>query len=298
MAGEFDVVVCPVCRGDLAWSALEGRCQGCGAAYRVVDGIPVLTSEDAGVHTQSQAAWFDDEANPEWEIRRPLGAPAFHEFLLREKFRRGTSGVRPILPGATALVVCGGSGMDAGFLSEAGARVISSDISLGAAKRAVERRSLHGLFFDVVVADVERLPFPDQSMDVVYVHDGLHHLERPLQGLREMARVARVAVCVTEPAQALLTKAAVRLGIAEEEEAAGNRVGRLTLAEIKAVLSDYGYSIRVASRYGMYYTHEPGRPARFLSSRGALPVSKAVLRGANLVGGRFGNKLAVVATRP
>jgi ubiquinone/menaquinone biosynthesis C-methylase UbiE len=44
------------------------------------------------------------------------------------------------------------------------------------------------------VADAERLPFPDRSIDVVYVHDGLHHLARPEAGLAEMTRVARLAV--------------------------------------------------------------------------------------------------------
>ncbi|MCA1571279.1 MAG: class I SAM-dependent methyltransferase [Chloroflexi bacterium] len=31
-----------------------------------------------------------------------------------------------------------------------------------------------------VVADVEHLPYADRSLDMVYVHDGLHHLSDPM----------------------------------------------------------------------------------------------------------------------
>jgi SAM-dependent methyltransferase len=216
-------------------------------------------------------------------------------WLLMEKFRRGVA--RRALRGMTALAVCGGSGMDAEFLAMAGARVISSDISLGAARRARERGQRHGVPIDVIVADVECLPFPDRSIDVVYVHDGLHHLERPLEGLAEMARVARGGVCVSEPAQAAVTRAAVRAGLALEREEAGNRVARLASADIVRVLAEDGFRVVRAEPYGMFYRHEPGWPSRVLSSPGLFQLAKLVFRAANRVFGRFGNKLAVVAER-
>lgn len=119
--------------------------------------------------------------------------------------------------------------MDAEFLARSGATVISSDISLGAAKRSAERAKRYGLRILPLVADVEHLPFLDRSVDLVYVHDGLHHLEKPLAGIAEMSRVASRAVSVTEPAQAAATRLAVRFGLALEREDAGNRVARVTL---------------------------------------------------------------------
>jgi ubiquinone/menaquinone biosynthesis C-methylase UbiE len=40
-------------------------------------------------------------------------------------------------------------------------------------------------------ADVEELPFADESFDSVIVHAGLHHCRSPHRGLLEMYRVAR-----------------------------------------------------------------------------------------------------------
>ncbi len=247
-------------------------------------------------HATQQAAFFDTEADNRFEIERPCGAPTLYGWLLGQKFRQSVAGLS--LRGATALAVCGGSGMDAEFLARAGARVISSDISLGAVRRARERGRRHKVSFDVIVADVERLPFADGSIDVVYVHDGLHHLERPLDGLAEMAPVARRAVCVTEPARATVTGLAVRLGLALEHEEAGNRVARLGVEEVAAVLRTHGFRVVTAERYDMYYRHEPGRAVRFLSAPGAFAVARAGFRAANLVVGAGGNKLVVVAVRP
>ena len=43
-----------------------------------------------------------------------------------------------------------------------------------------------------VVGDALDLPFDDGSFDVVHAHQVLHHVNDPVQALREMARVARV----------------------------------------------------------------------------------------------------------
>ena len=43
------------------------------------------------------------------------------------------------------------------------------------------------------------LPFADDSFDLVYGWDFLHHLERPLEAVREMARVSRRHLAFFEP---------------------------------------------------------------------------------------------------
>lgn len=169
--------------------------------------------------------------------------------------------------------------------------------SIGAARRVEERARRHGVAIAPVVADVERLPFADQSIDLVYVHDGLDHLADPLTGLVEMARVARQAVCVTEPAQATATAVAVRLGLALEREEAGNRVARLQPGGVRAALEAAGFRVVRAERYAMYYKHAPGRVSRWLSRRAILPVASLGWRLANTILGRFGNKLVVIGTR-
>ena len=291
------LLTCPVCLATLRFSNGSAVCRGCEETFAVVDGIPVLLVE-ADAHKRRQAAFFDEEADDEFEIERPRGAPELYRWLLDEKFRRSVEGIEPLLAGATVVCVCAGSGMDAEFLARAGARVIAVDISLGAARRTAERAARHDLPITPVVADVERLPFATRSVDVAYVHDGLHHLESPTAGLREMARVARVAVSVTEPARAAVTAVAVRLGLALAREEAGNRVARVTPRALARELAALGFERTRARRYAMYYLHEPGRVMRALSRPSLLPLAKGAFTVANRLAGRFGNKSAVVGVRP
>ncbi|MDQ6778278.1 MAG: methyltransferase domain-containing protein [Actinomycetota bacterium] len=264
--------------------------------------MPVFTTWDQlaedrqSQHKLEQAAFFD-AGSDEWEIERPRGAPDLYRRLMEDKFRRATAGLEQILPGASALTVCGGSGMDAEFLARAGAVVIASDISLGAAGRVRERARRHAVDITPIVGDVESLPFRDRSVDIVSVHDGLHHLTDPMRGLIEMARVARCAVTVSEPARAVATAIAVRFGVALEQEEAGNRVARLDPAEVAETLSDFGFRVVGSERYAMYYQHEPGRPMRLLSRRQGGRVAAGAISAFNRRAGSFGNKLAVRAVR-
>lgn len=296
----LEVLVCPECLGELVATQHSTTCQACDAAFPIVNRIPLLLPQasEAIELKRRQAEYFDQDVDPEYEITRPHGAPPLYRWLLEEKLHRSIRGLASILDDATVLTVCGGSGLDAEFLARTGARVITADISLGASQRAAERARRHGLTIASVVADVERLPFADRSIDLVYVHDGLHHLERPDLGLAEMARVARRAVCVSEPARAALTKLGVHLGIALEHEDSGNRVARLTLAEIADCLVASGFQTVVAERYAMYYRHESGPAIRLLSTRPVLPVAIYTVRVANWLFGRVvGNKLTVQAIR-
>ena len=309
--------VCPSCRQPLLAREDAFSCTKCDRSYPIVDGIALLapdrtmTNSDeidhihgghkdsrAGqAHKTSQADHFDRVVAEEFEISRPHGTARLYQFLIREKFRRATGPIGPPLAGATALTVCGGSGMDAEFLARAGARVIASDISMGAAQRARERARRHGLDIISIVADVERLPFPDRSVDLVFVHDGLHHLERPDVGLIEMARVARRWVSVTEPARAAATAIAIRARLALEREDAGNVVARLTRQEVVDALQVTGFRPLLAERYAMYYRHNPGLVFRVLSRRWIFPIVRAFWRGGNALVGRAGNKLVVVGAR-
>jgi len=283
------------------------ECVDCGAHYPLRLGIPILlpptlqdfpASTDSGLaHKGRQVSFFDQDSADDFGVMRPRGAPELYGWLLGEKFRRSVLGLEDVLPGATALTICGGSGLDAELLARAGARVILSDISLGVVLQARERAKRFGLDITLVVADAEALPFRDGSIDIVYVHDGLHHLENPALGLAEMARVARRAVSVTEPAAAAATAAAVRVGWAEAEEEAGNPVRRLTLDEIVSELSSRGFRPLQPHRYAMYYRHWPGRAMRILSKPVLFPLARAGFATGNRLFGRYGNKLAVQAVR-
>lgn len=316
MAGPVsDAFVCPACHTPLVTTIGGYACPGCLSSYPVLDDIPVLVPDtkladhdeidhfpgahdhDSGgdPHKAAQAAHFDRGVAEQFEITRPHGTPRLYRFLLAEKFRRAAAPIGPHLAGASALTVCGGSGMDAEFLARAGANVVASDISLGAARRTRERARRYGLAIVPIVADVEHLPFADGAFDLVLVHDGLHHLERPEAGIAEMARVARRWVSISEPARAAATTVAARAGLALDREVAGNRVARLAIVDVLEVLRGAGFRPIVAQRYAMYYRHEPGVVFAALSSGGLFPLVRAIWRLGNAVMGRAGNKMVVVA---
>jgi ubiquinone/menaquinone biosynthesis C-methylase UbiE/uncharacterized protein YbaR (Trm112 family) len=304
----IEVLACPVCRGRLA--AVEGAailaCMACGLPFQRHEDIPILLpstlratdeTDDSLSHKQRQIVFFDQDSVDDFGVTRPRGAPELYAWLLEEKFRRSILGLEHLLPGSTVLTICGGSGIDAEFLARKGARMILSDIAVGVVLQARERARRFGLELDLVVADAEALPFADASVDIVYVHDGLHHLEQPAIGLAEMARVARRAVSISEPADAFATNAAVRLGLADKQEEAGNPVRRLGLHEITSELAARGFHAIAPQRYAMYYRHWPGRAMQTLSKPVLLPLAKTGFRAVNRLVGRYGNKLAVQAVR-
>ncbi len=303
----WPLLVCPACLTQLTQQPTEFVCTNCVRRYPVVDGIPVMLLNAAAAghdeidhyldHKRHQAEFYDRDVAEEFEVTRPHGTPRLYRWLLAQKFARSIVGLQHLLPGGLALTVCGGSGMDAEFLARAGATVISSDISLGAARRTADRARRYGLAILPLVADVEHLPFPDRSIDLVYVHDGLHHLEQPLAGIGEMARVAGRAVSVTEPARAAVTRLAVRAGLALEREDAGNRVARVTPAEVADALRSGGFGVVRAQRYAMYYRHVPGRLFTALSLPLLFPLTRSGWRVANRLVGRWGNKVTVQAVR-
>jgi glycosyltransferase involved in cell wall biosynthesis/ubiquinone/menaquinone biosynthesis C-methylase UbiE/uncharacterized protein YbaR (Trm112 family) len=292
------LLACPVCRGDLAWSNAGASCRDCEAEYEVVDGIPVLVPPSEGDAWKVQQAAYFDHADEDYEISRPHGTGDLYTWLLGEKFRRSLTGLASASPGTLVLTVCGGSGMDAEYLARSGFRVIASDLSLEAARRTRERAERHGLPIAPLVADVEALPFRNRSIDLVYVHDGLHHLEAPVSGLVEMLRTARHAVSINEPARARATLLAARVGLAEHYEEAGNFIARMDPDEIEDLVRDAGFEIVKNERYAMLYRHVPGKVSRLLSAPVLFGVARNGLRLLNAVGGEYGNKMTLQAVRP
>lgn len=293
------MLVCPRCHSELEWEAQAIRCTECSAVYELVEGIPVLRRSDDNIgDTQKggQAAFFD-EADPEFEVRRPHGEPWLYRSLLAEKFQRSLEGLSLPVAGLTAVAICAGSGMDAEFLARVGASVISTDISVGAARRTRERARRYG--FDVlpVVADAEALPLRDRSVDLLYVHDGLHHLDSPRAGIDEMLRTSRWAVSINEPAQATATFLAARVGLSEHYEEAGNFIARIDPEQLAAEVSAAGFDVVRKQRYAMVYRHQPGRATRILSQPGVRNATLAGLHAFNAVAGGIGNKLTLQAVR-
>jgi 2-polyprenyl-3-methyl-5-hydroxy-6-metoxy-1,4-benzoquinol methylase len=256
------------------------------------------TTDDLSlVGRASQRHYYDEACDPEFEITRSHDCGRLYQFLLAHKFRTGFTVLGLELAGKTVLEVCCGSGMLAEELARRGAQVTGIDFSPAAVARARERARRYGFTAQFLVADAEQLPFLNHSFDVVAVHDGLHHLDDPYQAIREMTRVAREGVLILEPAQAALTRVAVRMGIAEDVEEAGNYVYRLVPDRVAECLRQAGFERVAWQRTLMYYPHAPFSWFRWFDHAPLFWLFRAVFGGANLLFGQWGNKLALAGVR-
>ncbi len=242
-----------------------------------------------------QLAFYRDNVDGEIEIERPRGYPKPVRYLIHYKLRQLVQLARPPR-GARAVVLCAGSGMDSEFLVRQGLKVIATDLSIDCLRRAQERARRHGVAYDLVVADAQRLPFRDRTADLAFVHDGLHHLPQPSAAILEMARVAHT-IALAEPAQAPLTRLAVRLGISGDWEDVGNYVYRFTPPQLDRIVGDTGFVRAGARQHLIYYQPWSFRIYERLSGRLGFAFFWIAFHIANVLVGRWGNSLKYVATR-
>lgn len=244
-----------------------------------------------------QRYFYDHECDADFEISRPHGCGRLYQFLIEHKFQTGLRLLQFELRRRTVLEVCCGSGMITEKFAGAGAAVTGIDLSPASVARARERFRRAGLAAQFLATDAENLGFRERSFDLVVVHDGLHHLEHPERAISEMARVSRHGILILEPAQAVLTRLAVWLGIAVDVEEAGNEVQRLRSAKIAALLRRVGYREVRYERSLMYYPHRPSGWFRWFDHPLLFAAFKVAFAVLNLTLGRCGNKLALSATR-
>ena len=246
-----------------------------------------------------QAEYYDHNVtDPEFEINRPHGESRLYRHLMDFKFDRVISQLSRPLAGASVVDVCCGSGMDAEYLVRAGAEVVAVDISEGCLRRARERAERYGVSYGLVLGDAENLPFADGAFDYGFVHDGLHHLTSPERAIHELARVSRRGLILTEPADAAITNALIRLGVMKPYEEAGNFVIRFRDDRLAALCRSLGFDRIKSSRYLVKYGHPPARWWRRFDAELPFQVAKTgfFLAGVAMLG-RWGNKLAFVAER-
>jgi SAM-dependent methyltransferase len=85
-------------------------------------------------------------------------------------------------------------------LRQKGYEVVGCDQS----PHAIERGKSQGRLKEAMVADITRLPFEDQSFDLVVCSEVLEHVPDDTQALKELLRVAKSKVLITVPAHAYL----------------------------------------------------------------------------------------------
>jgi 2-polyprenyl-3-methyl-5-hydroxy-6-metoxy-1,4-benzoquinol methylase len=105
----------------------------------------------------------------------------------------------PDVRGKKVLEIGCGRGVFARYLAEQGADLVAADFSPGAVAYARNRLRDHEA--EVVVADVQAIPFADETFDIVVSQETLEHVPEPDVGLAELVRVTKVGgtLIVTTP---------------------------------------------------------------------------------------------------
>jgi ubiquinone/menaquinone biosynthesis C-methylase UbiE len=121
--------------------------------------------------------------------------PAYFEWIERERDAREPFIARfarwPAWRGRAVLEMGVGAGTDFVKFARAGAKATGVDMSAASAALARTRLALEHLRGEIIVSDVERLPFPDNSFDFVYSWGVIHHTPDTQSAAREVVRVLR-----------------------------------------------------------------------------------------------------------
>src|SRR5947208_5632313 len=150
--------------------------------------LPVTTTDDVREYWNTHI--HDLEIT-----RHPVGSRGFFDDLDHYHFEKlhhllalvDFDGYR----GRSVLEVGCGAGVDLARFAKGGARVTGVDLAASAIELARANFAQQGLDGSFEVADAERLPFPDNSFDLVYAHGVVQYTADPQKLVEECRRVLK-----------------------------------------------------------------------------------------------------------
>lgn len=243
---------------------------------------------------EERRAWFDDLARARYTLEPYI--PDFADF--------------PSAEGKDMLEIGVGAGVDFTNWCRYARRATGVDLTERAIELTGEHASLRGVPPEIVTlrqADAEKLPFPDNSFDLVYSWGVLHHTPDTPAAFREVLRVlkpgGRLKAMVyhvpswTGLLLAVRYRRSQKRALFEHLESPGTKA--YTLDEARALLTAAGYDdVRVGSKLGPsdLLTIRPSEKYRGALSRLVFQFYPRWL--VRLFGDRFGLYLTIEARKP
>lgn len=148
-------------------------------------GFQTVDEQEKAKHVRSV---FDSVA-PKYDVMNDLMSAGLHRI-----WKRYTITVANPQPGQQVLDIAGGTGdLSRAFARRVGptGRVVHTDINEAMLREGRNRLLDEGLVLPTMVCDAERLPFADNSFDLVSVAFGLRNMTHKDQALSEMRRVLK-----------------------------------------------------------------------------------------------------------
>jgi ubiquinone/menaquinone biosynthesis C-methylase UbiE len=153
----------------------------------------VPASRQASPERIKQAnARYHDAAAADYDSKWGIDFGPIGQEQVRAKVAKALGGW-PARPFGDALEIGSGTGYFSLNLLQLGLieRLVATDISPGMLGELAATAERLGLHLETSATDAERLPFPDQSFDLVFGHAVLHHLPHLPAALTEFRRVLR-----------------------------------------------------------------------------------------------------------
>ncbi len=148
-------------------------------------GFQTVDEQEKAKHVRSV---FDSVA-PKYDVMNDLMSAGLHRI-----WKRYTITVANPQPGQQVLDIAGGTGdLSRAFARRVGptGRVVHTDINQAMLREGRNRLLDEGLVLPTMVCDAEKLPFADNSFDLVSVAFGLRNMTHKEQALSEMRRVLK-----------------------------------------------------------------------------------------------------------
>jgi ubiquinone/menaquinone biosynthesis C-methylase UbiE len=145
---------------------------------------------------RAREQWGQDPCGAEYDREHELGTREFYDAIERHRYAEYAPWMPRLMEfekfrDARLLEIGCGMGTDLLQFARGGARCTGIDLTPRSVEITRHRFRVYGAGGDFMISDGERLPFRDESFDVVYSNGVLHHTPDTAGAIREVHRVLR-----------------------------------------------------------------------------------------------------------